>query len=84
MQRYLATARAFRGLLVAILIIVWGAGFAAAFVEYASTYESQATIWAVRASPALSVTDPDDPNIALLQTAAAQQAEVLKLSLIHI
>jgi len=77
-QRYLATARAFRGLLVAILIIVWGAGFAAAFVEYASTYESQATIWAVRASPALSVTDPDDPNIALLQTAAAQQAEVLK------
>ena len=78
MQRYLATARAFRGLLVAILIIVWGAGFAAAFVEYASTYESQATIWAVRASPALSVTDPDDPNIALLQTAAAQQAEVLK------
>ena len=78
MQRYLATARAFRGVLAAILIIVWGAGFAAALKEYASTYESQATIWVVRASPALSVTDPDDPNIALLQTAAAQQAEVLK------
>jgi len=77
-QRYLATARAFRGVLAAILIIVWGAGFAAALKEYASTYESQATIWVVRASPALSVTDPDDPNIALLQTAAAQQAEVLK------
>ena len=78
MQRYLATARAFRGVLAAILIIVWGAGLAAALKEYASTYESQATIWVVRASPALSVTDPDDPNIALLQTAAAQQAEVLK------
>jgi hypothetical protein len=77
-QRYLATARAFRGVLVAILIVVWGAGVAAAFIEYGSTYESQATIWAVKASPALSVTDPDDPNIALLQTAAAQQAEVLK------
>jgi hypothetical protein len=77
-QRYLATARALRGLLVAILIIVWGAGVAAALNEYASTYESAATIWVVRASPALSVTDPDDPNIALLQTAAAQQAEVLK------
>jgi len=77
-QRYLATARAFRGVLAAILIIVWGAGVAAALKEYASTYESQATIWVVRASPALSVTDPDDPNIALLQTAAAQQAEVLK------
>jgi hypothetical protein len=78
MQRYLATARAFRGVLVAILIIVWGAGIAGALNEYASTYESAATIWVVRASPALSVTDPDDPNIALLQTAAAQQAEVLK------
>ena len=78
MQRYLATARALRGVLAAILIIVWGAGVAAALKEYASTYESQATIWVVRASPALSVTDPDDPNIALLQTAAAQQAEVLK------
>jgi hypothetical protein len=77
-QRYLATGRAFRGVLAAILIIVWGAGFAAALKEYASTYESQATIWVVRASAALSVTDPDDPNIALLQTAAAQQAEVLK------
>jgi hypothetical protein len=77
-QRYLATARALRGVLAAILIIVWGAGVAAALKEYASTYESQATIWVVRASPALSVTDPDDPNIALLQTAAAQQAEVLK------
>ena len=78
MQRYLATAGAFRGVLVAILIIVWGAGFASAAFEYANTYESAATIWVVRASPALSVTDPDDPNIALLQTAAAQQAEVLK------
>jgi hypothetical protein len=78
MQRYLATAGAFRGVLVAILIIVWGAGFASAAFEYVNTYESAATIWVVRASPALSVTDPDDPNIALLQTAAAQQAEVLK------
>lgn len=77
-QSYIATARAFRVVLVAILIVVWGAGVAAAVNEYAGTYESEATIWVVRASPALSVTDPDDPNIALLQTAAAQQAEVLK------
>ncbi|HKY52621.1 MAG TPA: hypothetical protein VJP45_15295, partial [Candidatus Limnocylindria bacterium] len=78
MQSYLATARAFRVVLVAILIILWGAGLAAAVDEYRNTYESNATIWTVRASPALSVTDPDDPNIAMLQTAAAQQAEVLK------
>jgi hypothetical protein len=77
-QPYLATARAFRRVLVAILIILWGAGLAAAVVEYANTYVSSATVWVVRAAPALSLTDPDDPNIALLQTAAAQQAEVLK------
>src|SRR5688500_20379056 len=61
-----------------MLLVVWGAGLAAAFAEYTSTYQSEATIWAVRAAPALSVTDPDDPSIALIQTAAAQQAEVLK------
>ena len=61
-----------------MLLIIWGAGLAAAVIEYRSTYQSEATIWAVRAAPALSVTDPDDPNVALIQTAAAQQAEVLK------
>src|SRR5207247_3531443 len=75
---YLGTARAYRWVIAAMLLIIWGAGLAAAVVEYTSTYESEATIWAVRAAPALSVTDPDDPNIALIQTAAAQQAEVLK------
>src|SRR5438045_7947095 len=70
--------REFRWILVTMLVIVWGAGLAAAIFEYTSTYESEATIWAVRAAPALSVTDPNDPNIALIQTAASQQAEVLK------
>lgn len=78
MQPYLATARAFRWVLATMFVIVWGAGLVAALAEYSTTYQSEATIWAVRASPALSVTDPDDPNIALIQTAAAQQAEVLK------
>ena len=78
MQPYVATAREFRWVLVAMLIVVWGAGLVASVVEYRSTYQSEATIWAVRAAPARSVTDPDDPNIALIQTAAAQQAEVLK------
>lgn len=61
-----------------MLLVVWGAGLAAAGIEYKGTYQSEATIWAVRAAPALSVTDPDDPNVALIQTAASQQAEVLK------
>ena len=78
MQPYLNTARRFRWLLATILILVWGVGLVSAWLEYASTYESEATIWVVRVAPALSVTDPDDPNIALITTAAAQQAEVLK------
>jgi uncharacterized protein involved in exopolysaccharide biosynthesis len=78
MQPYLATARAYRWILATMLVVVWGAGLLAALVEYRGTYQSEATIWTVRAAPALSVTDPDDPSIALIQTAAAQQAEVLK------
>jgi uncharacterized protein involved in exopolysaccharide biosynthesis len=77
-QPYLGTARRFRWLLATILILVWGVGLGAAWLEYANTFESEATVWVVRAAPALSVTDPDDPSIALIQTAAAQQAEVLK------
>jgi hypothetical protein len=77
-EPYLATARAFRWVLAAMLIVVCGAGLVAAVVEYRSTYQSEATVWTVRAAPALSVTDPDDPNIAMIQTAASQQAEVLK------
>lgn len=77
-QRYLTTAGRFRWLLATILILVWGVGLGSAWLEYANTYESEATVWVVRAAPALSVTDPDDPNIALIQTAAAQQAEVLE------
>jgi len=77
-QPYLATARAFRWVLATMLILIWGAGLVDAAIEYGSTYQSEATIWAVRASPALSVTDPEDPNIALIQTAASQQTEVLK------
>ena len=52
-------------ILVAIVVLVWGAGLFDAAAVYRSTYRSEATIWAVRAAPALSVTDPDDPNIAL-------------------
>lgn len=77
-QPYIASARRFRWLLATVLAVVWCSGLAAAWLEYANTYQSEATIWVVRAAPALSVTDPDDPNIALIQTAAAQQAEVLK------
>jgi hypothetical protein len=77
-QPYLSTARRFRWLLLAIVGVVWGAGFAAAYVEHTTTFESAATIWVVRPSPELNATGVDDPNVALIQTAASQQADVLK------
>src|SRR5438093_253096 len=75
---YLGTARAYRWVIAAMFLIIWGAGFAVAVIEYRSTYQSEATIWVVCVVFVLSVTDLDDPNVALIQTAAAQQAEVLK------
>jgi hypothetical protein len=78
MQPYLNTAQRLRWVVLMILAVVWGVGLASAWIEYTTTYESAATVWVIRASPALSVTDPDDPNIALIQTAASQQAEVLE------
>lgn len=77
MRRYLSTARHYRWLLAAVLTLVWGAGLAAAFVEYTTTYESTATIWVLRASPELAQRSPDDPNLTTVQTAASQQAELL-------
>ncbi|HEV8468125.1 MAG TPA: hypothetical protein VGR46_00850 [Candidatus Limnocylindria bacterium] len=77
MWRYLTTAARYRWLLVSILGLVWGAGLAAAYVEYTTTFESEATIWVLRASPELTVTSPDDPSAPILQTAASQQADLL-------
>jgi len=77
MERYLSTAKRYRLLLVAILALVWGTGLAAAYAEYSGTYESQATIWVLRASPELTATNPEDPGLPVIQTVASQQAELL-------
>jgi len=77
MRPYLATAHRYRWLLGTILAIVWGAGIAAAYVEYATTFESEATIWVLRASSEMAATSPDDPNATIIQTAASQQADLL-------
>ena len=77
MRPYLSTARRYRWLLASIVALVWGAGIVAAFVEYTTTYESRAAIWVLRRSPDLTITSPDDPNVAIIQTAASQQAELL-------
>jgi hypothetical protein len=78
MQPYLATLRRYGWLILAILALVWGAGLASAYVEYTTTFESEATIWVLRASPELLVTSPNDPSAPILQTAASQQADLLE------
>jgi len=77
MQRYLSTAHRYRWLLAAMLLLVWGSGLGAAYVEYTNTFESQATIWVLRASPELTATNLDDPSVPIIQTVASQQAELL-------
>jgi len=78
MRPYLATLRRYRWLIVAILALVWGAGLASAYVDYTTTFESEATIWVLRASPELLVTSPNDPSAPILQTAASQQSDLLE------
>jgi uncharacterized protein involved in exopolysaccharide biosynthesis len=78
MHPYLATLRRYGWLILAILALVWGAGLASAYVEYTTTFESEATIWVLRASPELLVTSPNDPSAPILQTAASQQADLLE------
>jgi hypothetical protein len=77
-RAYLSTARRFRWLLLAIVALVWAAGFAAAFVEYRTTFESHATIWVLRSAPELNALNPDDPGVPIVQTAASQQAELMQ------
>jgi hypothetical protein len=77
MRPYLATTRRYGWLLLAILALVCGAGLASAYHEYTTTFESEATIWVLRASSELVVTSPNDPSAPILQTAASQQADLL-------
>src|SRR5438094_5572841 len=72
---YLGTARAYRWVIAGMLLIIWGAGLAAAVIEYRRPSQSDATIWAVRAAPALSVPAPDDPHGAVIHTLAGAQAD---------
>lgn len=78
MRTYLDAARRVRWLLVTVVAVTWGIGIAAALLEYTTSYQADATVWVIRPSPELNVSPNDDPNVAIIQTAASQQAEVLK------
>jgi hypothetical protein len=77
-QPYLSSARRYCWVALGILAIVWGAGLFAGYVEYKTTFEAKATIWVLKAAADLTVSNPDDPSVPLVQTAANQQADLLK------
>jgi uncharacterized protein involved in exopolysaccharide biosynthesis len=76
-QPFLSSARRYRWVVLGILLIVWGTGLAAAYVEYKTTFEAKSTIWVLKAAADLTVSNPSDPNVPLVQTAASQQADLL-------
>ena len=78
MRPYLAAARERLWIIATVLVLIWGAGLFSAMREYAGTFESQATIWVLRASPDLTNIDPTDPGTPVVQTVAAQQTELLQ------
>jgi uncharacterized protein involved in exopolysaccharide biosynthesis len=76
MRRYLLAARRYRWPMAAIVALVWGAGLIAAYVEYTTTFESEAIIWGQRPPPQLA-TSADDPGLTVVQTPASQHASLL-------
>jgi uncharacterized protein involved in exopolysaccharide biosynthesis len=77
MQPYLRAARRYQWVLATIVLLIWGAGFAAAYIEYKTTYEAEATIWVLQPSAELAATTADSPDVPLIQTVATQQVELL-------
>src|SRR5438128_1956202 len=76
MHGYIRSARRYRWLIVSVLTIVWGAGAIAAYVDYTTTFESEAIIWGQRPPPELA-SGPADPSLSVVQTPATQQAALL-------
>jgi len=74
--RYLETATRLKFVLVVVVLLVLVPGLLAAYQEYMSTHESFATVWVDRASRQI-VSGSDDPYIPMLQSPAAEQAEIL-------
>ncbi|OLE76154.1 MAG: hypothetical protein AUG02_05805 [Chloroflexi bacterium 13_1_20CM_2_70_9] len=76
MRRYVEAARRYWWILALILALEWGVGLVAAYVEYKTTFESEAIVWAQRPPPQLAAT-PEDPNATVAQTAASQHVALL-------
>ena len=55
-RRYVEAARRYWWILALILALEWGVGLVAAYVEYKTTFESEAIVWAQRPPPQLAAT----------------------------
>jgi uncharacterized protein involved in exopolysaccharide biosynthesis len=88
MRPYLHAALRYRWFILIILGLTWGAGVVAAYHEYSTSFEAQATVWTQRGSLRLEadgrlvispdVAPPQNPDVAMFMTPAAEQAELLK------
>jgi hypothetical protein len=88
MRPYLQTGLRYRWFILVILALTWGAGVAAAYHEYSTSFEAQATVWTQRGSLRLEadgrlvispdLTPPQNPDVAMFMTPSAEQAELLK------
>jgi hypothetical protein len=78
-ERYLYTTRRYRWIIAAILLVLGLFGSAAAYTEYNSSFESDATIWVSRTSQdLLQVTGAatDQPSVPNFLTPGSEYAEV--------
>jgi uncharacterized protein involved in exopolysaccharide biosynthesis len=88
MRQYLDTALGYRWVIIVVLALVWGAGVAAAYIEYSTTFEAEATVWTHRGLLRLEAdgrlvispesAPPEDPDVAMHMTPSAEQAELLR------
>jgi uncharacterized protein involved in exopolysaccharide biosynthesis len=74
---YLDAARRYLWVIVVVLGLTWGAGGAMAYIEYATTFEADATIWTDRQSAQFASLSPQDPGLSSVVTPAQQQAGLL-------
>lgn len=77
MRRYLDTARRYRWFIVIVLALTWIPGVIMAYLEYATSYEVDATIWTQRTSQQFGALSPQDPGLSTFVTPASEQAGVL-------
>jgi len=78
LERYLYTARRYRWVIAALLLVLGISGSIAAYTEYNSAYESNATVWVSRnAQSVLQATDlTSDPSVPNFNTPGGEYAEV--------